>query len=200
MILLAAVHELVRAECARATNRFGPSFFDDHVLPVVARARELAPRLGARRDVVELAAYLHDLAAIRDLSCVPTHAADGARLAGELLRARGAPAPLAEAVARCAAAHSSPVAPGRGSAEEVCLSNADLLAQLARPAYWFFYLHGVRGLGQGEALAWWRGRFAAASALAPEALALAGPDHAALVRLVEGAGAEPAATGRGEAR
>lgn len=200
MLLVAAVHDLVRAECARATNRFSPSFFEDHVLPVVDLARELAPRLGARRDVVELAAYLHDLAAIRDLSCVPTHAADGARLAGELLRVRGAPAPLAEAVARCCAAHSSPVPPGQGSAEEVCLSNADLLAQLARPAYWYFYLHRVRGLGQGEALAWWRGRLAAASALAPEALALAGADHAALARLLEGAGAEPAAGSRAEAR
>lgn len=185
----AAVQALVRAACARETNRFGPSFLEDHVLQVVARARALAPGLGADPAVVELAAWLHDLAAIRDLSCLPTHHLDGARLARELLVDGGAPPALADAVARACAAHSSPVAPGEGTAEEVCLSSADLLAQLARPAYWFFYLHRVRGLGQAEALAWWRGRLRAADALAPEARALGAADLEVVLRLVAARGA-----------
>jgi hypothetical protein len=200
---LAALSELVRAECASDHNRFGPAFLEDHVLQVVARARALAPRLGADLAVVEPAAWLHDLAAVRDLSCLPTHHLDGARLARELLLARGAPAPLADAVARCCEAHAFPVAPGQGTPEAICLSNADVLAQLARPAYWFFYLHRVRGLGQAEALAWWRGRLRAAEALAPEARALGVADLEVVVRLVgavDAAPAEAAAAGaRGEA-
>jgi uncharacterized protein len=191
----AAVHDLVRAGCAGEANRFGPAFLEEHVLEVVARCRALAPRLGADPEVVELAAWLHDLAAIRDLSCVPTHHLEGARLARALLVERGAPAALADAVARTCAAHTSPVAPGQGTAEEVCLSNADVLAQLARPAYWFFYLHRVRGLGQADALAWWRGRLRAAEALSPEARALGAADRAALLRLLGAAGGAAGAAG-----
>jgi hypothetical protein len=184
-----AIRELVRAECARPTNAFGPAFFEQHVLQVAAHGRELSASLGADPVVVELAAYLHDLAAVRDLACVPTHHLDGAALARGLLRADGWPGRVVDAVAGAVERHSAPVPCGAGSLEAVCLSNADVTAQLARPAYWFFYLHRVRGLDHREALAWWRGRAERAwDALASEARTLAARDRAVVVRLLEGAG------------
>jgi hypothetical protein len=181
-----AVHDLVRAECDLPSNRFGPAFFDEHVLQVVGYGRALATALGADPWVVELSGYLHDLSAVRDLSCVPTHHLESARIAGELLRERGLPERTVEAVRRCIVSHSNPVVPGQGTPEEVCLSNADVIAQLSRPAYWFFYLHRVRGLGLDEALGWWQGRVDRAwSALVEEARATVGAERAAVVRLLE---------------
>jgi predicted metal-dependent HD superfamily phosphohydrolase len=149
--------------------------------------------------VVELAAWLHDLAAVRDFATLPTHARDGARLAGEWLALQGLPAPRVEAVRRCVASHSAPVAPGAGTVEEVCLSNADVLAQLARPAYWFHYLHDVRGLSREEGRPWFRARATEVwTALAPEARALALAERAAVLGMVGPAtganGDHPAAT------
>jgi hypothetical protein len=187
-----AIRELVRAECARPTNAFGPAFFEQHVLVVLAHARALARRLGADPEVVELAAHLHDLAAVRDVACVPTHHLEGAAAARGILQAQGWRSPVVDAVCRAIETHSAPVERGAGSLEEVCVSNADVMAHLSRPAYWFFYLHRVRGLDQREALAWWRGRAERAwGALAPEARAMVAADHAIVVRLLEGAGGAP---------
>jgi hypothetical protein len=188
------IRELVRAECAQASNPFGPSFFDEHVLQVAAFARKLAPSLGASSEVVELAAFLHDLSAVRDLRCVPTHHLDSAVVARGLLHQGGWPAATVDAVCRAIERHSAPVEVGRGSAEEVCLSNADVMAHLARPAYWFFYLYRVRGLGEQEALAWWRGRVERAwAALTPAAQAMIAPERATLLRVLGGPG-EPSAS------
>jgi uncharacterized protein len=176
---------LARADCLRAENRFGAAFLEEHLQVVAGYALRLADRLGADREVVELAAWLHDLAAVRDFSTLPTHAQDGARLASGWLSRQGLPAPRVEAVRRCVASHSAPLAPGAGTVEEVCLSNADVLAQLARPAYWFHYLYGVRGLSREDGLAWFRARATEVwGALAPEARALAGAERAAVLGMV----------------
>lgn len=183
-----AVRELVQSECLRASNRFGSAFFDQHVLPVVAYGRQLAGRLGADSEVVELAGYLHDLSAVRDPACIPTHHLESARIAGDILRDHRCPGSVVEAVCRCIASHSAPVAPGQGTLEEVCVSNADVMSQLARPAYWFFYLHRLRGLDLVEGLAWWQTRVERAwSGLIEDARAMVAEDHAAAVRLLAAA-------------
>jgi hypothetical protein len=89
-------------------------------------------------------------------------------------------------VARCIEAHSAPVAPGQGTPEEVCLSNADVLSHLARPLYWTHCLYGVRGLEYAQGLAWLRGRVGPAfEALIPEARALGAAHRDALARVLE---------------
>jgi hypothetical protein len=186
--LTETIRALVHAECLRPSNRFGAAFFDQHVLPVVDHGLRLAALLGADPEVVELSGYLHDLSAIRDLSCIPTHHLESARIARELLRERDVSEAIVDAVCRCITSHSSPVTPGPGTPEEVCVSNADVMSHLARPAYWFFYLHRVRGLGLDEAQAWWQARVDRAwGALVEEARAMAGPDRATVNRLLEAA-------------
>ncbi len=179
------IRELVRADCLRETNAFGPAFFGQHIEVVVRYALLLAGRIGADAETVELAAWLHDLAAVRDPSRVPTHAADSALLARELLAAH----PKTDAVCRAIASHAAPVRPGEGSAEEVCLSHADVMSHIARPAYWLFYLYRVRGASYEQGLAWLRDRVERCfHELAPEARALIAAERAAAVRLLESAG------------
>jgi uncharacterized protein len=186
-----AARTLAHADCLRPENRFGAAFFEEHLQLVVQHALRLAGPLGADREVVELAGWLHDLAAVRDFSCLPTHAADGARLAAAWLGERGAPPATVEAVRRSVASHSAPVAPGAGTLEEVCLSNADVLAQLSRPAYWFHYLYGVRGLTREAGLAWFRGRAVDAwAALTPEAQAMGAAEREVVLRLLQAPGGE----------
>jgi hypothetical protein len=63
-----------------------------------------------------------------------------------ILREHGLPEDAIAAVSSCIRRHVMPVAQGEGTAEEVCLSNADALAQMANPAYWLHYAQQVRAL------------------------------------------------------
>ncbi len=138
------IRNLVQGDCARDENIFGASFFDEHIAVVAEYAANLAAILGADRAIVELAAYLHDLSAVRDASTLPNHASASAQLAAQLLSERGCSPEIVDAVARCVVTHSSPIPLGGGTSEEVCISNADAMAQIARPAYWSYYVFGVR--------------------------------------------------------
>jgi hypothetical protein len=179
---------LVREACLRPENRFGPAFLDQHTALATSLALALAPRLGADPVTVALAGWLHDLAAVRDFACLPEHHAAGARLARELLPALGVPGPRVEAVARTIETHSFPVKAGQGTPEQICLSNADVLSHLARPAYWAFYLYGPRAMTYADGRRWLQGRIGPAfEALVPEAQAMGAADRAALARMV-GAG------------
>ncbi|MEN6602698.1 MAG: HD domain-containing protein [Bryobacteraceae bacterium] len=181
-----AIRELVRSECLKESNGFGPAFLDEHILPVLRYSRLLAGRLGADTLVVELAAYLHDLSAIRDMSVLPSHHIESARIARQLLDDQGWPAAIRDRVCRVIETHSMPVQPGEGNPEQVCLSNADVVSHFARPAYWCFYLYGVRKFSYEEGLEWWRRRANEAwFALAPEAQALAASDRQTVLHLLD---------------
>jgi len=191
---LAEVRAQVRDECSREGNRLGVAFFDQHLERVVDYALRLAPALQADPLQVELAAWLHDLSAVRDFTTLPVHAEESARIARTLLAEQGWPAHLIDGVAAAIATHSAPVALGQGTPEQVCLSCADVMSQLARPIYWCFYLYQVRGLPFGEGQAWLRQRAGAIfEALPSAARELVAEERAAVARLI---GASAAATER----
>jgi uncharacterized protein len=173
---IGAMRAYVRAECAREQNVFGSSFYEEHLAVVAEYGTRLAERLGADREIVETAAWLHDIAAVRDRAALPRHAALGAAMAGELLCPHGYTAAEAGRIAACIASHSTPLAIGEGTAEEVCVSNADAIAQIVRPVYWLYMVYGVRRLGFEEGRRWllervesnWRGLVEPAKELARE--------------------------------
>lgn len=152
------IREYVRSECNGSGNAFGAAFFVEHLAVVDKYGQMLAKVLSADVEIVELAAYLHDIAAIRDITTVPQHAVLGAQAAREILARHSYPSERVERVARCALSHSAPVQMGGGPLEEVCLSNADAMAQIARPVYWFYYLFGVRRFDLEKGRDWWRQR------------------------------------------
>lgn len=168
------------AECRRKENAFGACFFDQHLALVVEFGAKLAPQLGADAEVVELAAYLHDLAAVRDIADVKEHAALGADLSRRLLIQQGYSAQKARRVAECVASHSFPVPAGKNSPEEVCISHADAVARIVRPAYWLFYAFQVRKFDFVEGSQWllefaeksWEQLVPAAKQMAQEGLML----------------------------
>ncbi|HEY1405727.1 MAG TPA: HD domain-containing protein, partial [Spirochaetota bacterium] len=86
---------------------FGARFFDQHLSVVAQYAVRLAESLGADRDVVETAAYLHDTFAIFNPDRIPEHAAEGALLIESLLRTKGYDDDFARKVAQCIRTHSS---------------------------------------------------------------------------------------------
>lgn len=151
---IASVRQLVLEECHRPANVLGPSFFSQHLAVVAEYGMKLASRLGANLEVVELASYLHDLSAVRDISTLPQHALLSAALATDILAEGGFSLEVIEAVAQAITTHSSPIPIGHGSPEQVCLSNADAIAQIVRPQYWSYFVFGVRRLSFEEGSRW----------------------------------------------
>lgn len=158
---IASIRQLILEECRQPGNKLGPSFFTQHLAVVAEYAVALASRLGADIDVVELASYLHDLSAIRDLSTLPQHAILSAELARGILTSHGCRADVVECVAQAITTHSSPIQLGCGTPEEVCLSNADAVAQIVRPQYWSYFAFGVRRLSFEEGNRWLAERMSA---------------------------------------
>jgi HD superfamily phosphodiesterase len=68
--LTEAIKTFVRETCQQPENAFGAAFFEQHILVVRDYGLKLAEVLSADPEVVTLAAYLHDLAAVQDFQAV----------------------------------------------------------------------------------------------------------------------------------
>lgn len=175
---IAAARRYAETAGRNEANAYGPHFFDQHIAVVRDYALALAESLGADRRIVEAGALLHDIAAMQDVSTLPRHGEIGGAIARRFLMEHGASAANADRVARCISVHSAPVTAENHSAEEVCLSNADAMAQIARPVFFLYVGFTVRKLGFAEGRAWLQGLLAKQwSRMAPEAKTLMAQDY-----------------------
>jgi len=154
--ILPILRNLVEAACRDPGSRIGSDFFREHVLVVEDFCRQLAPLFGADLGIVLPAAILHDISAIEDFSKVAEHHTLGAIRTADILRDHGFSEEQAVEVSACAQLHLVPVPSGTYGPEAACLSHADALSQMARPAYWLHYAGKVRGLGFDEGRGWYR--------------------------------------------
>jgi uncharacterized protein len=144
--------------CQKETNKFGLFFFGLHIKMVEKYSLQLAQEFHADTEVVQIAALLHDVAAISDFSVLVTHAEKGAEMAEELLHDFDLSAEQKEKVAQCILSHSKPLAHGVAIPEAVCLSNADAMSQITEPLFWVFYIFGVRGFSYADGRKWYEQR------------------------------------------
>jgi uncharacterized protein len=157
-MIVEAIREYVAGECNSSKNAFGPAFFEQHLSVVIEYAGRLGEALGADLEIIELAAWLHDLSAVQDFAALPKHPALSAETARKLLQEKDYPSERIERVAKCIASHSAPVQTGDALPEEVCVSNADAMSQIVKPVYWLYYMFRVRQFGFAEGRDWLRQR------------------------------------------
>jgi uncharacterized protein len=151
--LLRDLEREAREACQSPDNRFGPEFFEEHVIPVREKALMLSTLIGADAFCVEAASYLHDIAVIRDFSALEAHERHSADAAVARLRAGYVPEEKIRLTVEAIAGHSRPVWRGEANAETVCVSNADAMATIAKPVYWLRYAFLVKGLGYRDGAA-----------------------------------------------
>jgi uncharacterized protein len=141
------IRECVFTDCNSSKNALGPPFLDQHLAVVVGYAKPLAGVLGADLEIVEFAA-------VRDIAALPRHPVLSEEIARRVLEQDNYPSERTDRLARCILAHSVPAQIGGGAPEEVCLSNADAMSLIVRPAYWLYFVFRVRQLGFDEGKAW----------------------------------------------
>jgi len=129
----------VADECQRESNLLGAAFLEEHILVVADYGKRMARLLDADSEIVEIAAYLHDISAVQDIATLPVHAVASSEIAVTRLAELNCPSESIERVRQCVLAHKSPLRIGEGSLEEVCLSNADAISQVVKLPYWLYF-------------------------------------------------------------
>jgi len=152
------VTELVEEACRRDTNLFGYGIWSHHIVVVRAFALQLADRLGADAEIVELAALLHDYASVKDYSLYADHHRHGAREAHGILEKLGYPAEKLRRVQECILHHRGSTALPASNMEAVCLASADAMAHIDQAPSLLYLAYVVKRMGVDEGAGWVRSK------------------------------------------
>ncbi len=143
------VKQFVKKEYQKPTATYGFGPFANHILPVVDLADSLAKKLGADREVVILAGYLHDIG-----SCCydrETHHQTGAKIAEDLLKKFNYPEDRIKLIKKCIYNHRGSMNLERKSLEEKIIAEADTLSCFENIPGLFEAALVHEGLDQNEA-------------------------------------------------
>jgi uncharacterized protein len=124
--IIEKVKKFVEEECKKPTSHYGSEIFIYHFAPVHSYAKKLAEQLNADIEVVELAAWLHDIGSI--MRGRKDHHVTGAEIAENKLKEFGYHPEKIEKVKKCILNHRGSVATARESAEEQIIADADALS------------------------------------------------------------------------
>jgi putative nucleotidyltransferase with HDIG domain len=156
--ILKIVKAAVKAANDSPANKYGPSVWKYHLEVVAAYALKLAKKLGADREVVELAAYLHDYAALLSSKNDKNHHVLGAKEARKMLLALGYSKEKTEMVAECVLCHRGSVPLKRRTAEARIIASADAMSHFRYLPDMFYLAYNRHGLETDEGAAWLWGK------------------------------------------
>jgi len=103
MNVLEEIKKFVEEESKKPENWWGEEFYTLHILSVYDYAKQLAEKLNANIEIVELAALLHDIGSI--IYGRENHHLTGAKIAGEKLKELNYPEDKIEKVKQCIFTH-----------------------------------------------------------------------------------------------
>jgi predicted metal-dependent HD superfamily phosphohydrolase len=172
--IIAAVKKMVKAANDSPRNKYGASVWKYHLELVAKYGLALARRLKADKEVVELAAYLHDYASLLDVKNAEQHHIIGAAMAGRILTKLGLPPDKTEAVKDCILAHRGSVKMRKRTIEAKILASADAMSHFYYIPDMFYLAYGVHKLGSDQGAAWLKAKLQRSwdKILLPEARAM----------------------------
>ncbi len=128
--LVQAISDIVEGESKKDTNVFGYEGWTYHVTIVVKYAKLLAEKLGADKEIVEIAALLHDYASVKDSLMYKEHHIYGAIEAERILKGFNYPEERINKIKECIIQHRGSVVLERTTKESICLASADAMAHI----------------------------------------------------------------------
>lgn len=155
---LSAVKRIVKAANDSKDNKYGPSVWRYHLEVVADYALKLAKILKADKEVVELAAYLHDYAALLKGDNDKQHHVLGAKEAERILSSLGFSAYKTQLVVECILCHRGSVPLKRKTLEAKIIASADAMSHFRYMPDMFNLAYNRHGLGTDEGAAWLRAK------------------------------------------
>jgi len=102
------------------------NYWEEHIKYVVIKALDLARKYNADKEIVELAAMLHDIALVAKIGTRGEHHIKSAEIAQEVLQKYNYPQKRIEIVKQCIINHRS--SKNSISIEDTCVADADILS------------------------------------------------------------------------
>lgn len=149
MKIVDKVKEFVQEECNKPTSKYGKDPYKFHFVFVHDYAKRLAERLDADIEVVEIAAWLHDIGSI--IYGRKDHHVTGAKIAEDKLIGLKYPKEKIELVKKCILNHRGSVKNERFSVEEQIIADADVMSHFDNLSGLFMAAFVYEGKDQGEA-------------------------------------------------
>lgn len=115
----------MKRECEKPKSNYGEAF-ESHFKPTAEYAEELAEELDADKEVVTIAAWLHDIGSVRHGR--ENHHETGAKIAEEKLKELDYPEEKRKLVKKCIKNHRSSINNERNTLEEKIVAEADALS------------------------------------------------------------------------
>jgi uncharacterized protein len=119
------VRKFVEEECKKPTSRYGCTPYLAHFIPMAGYARFLAEKLNADAEIVEIAAWLHDIGSI--IHGREEHHITGAEIAEKKLREWGYPEEKIAKVKHCIISHRGSKNIKRETIEAQIIADADAM-------------------------------------------------------------------------
>ena len=113
--------------CKKPANKFGMGCYY-HIEAVVKNGELLAEKYHADKEIVMLAAWLHDIASITDYALYEAHHIHGAEMAYEILSKLSYDESKILMVQNCIKNHRGSVCIDKNNVEELCVADADAIS------------------------------------------------------------------------
>lgn len=149
MDIIQKVQEFVEEECKKPTSKYGYDPYPFHFVPVVKYAQALADKLGGDKEVITIAAWLHDIGSI--IEWRENHHETWAEIAEKKLREYKYPEEKIALVKKCIFNHRWSKNFDRESIEEQILAEADIIASFDNVSWIFMAAFVYENLSQSEA-------------------------------------------------
>lgn len=122
------MYKEVKNRCKKQTNAYGVGAWDHHIKVVYELAKKYASEYGADKEIVSIAALLHDIASVTDISYAEDHHIIGADIAEELLRKENYPKEKIDLIKKCILNHRGSKLHKKTTPEEICIADSDAMA------------------------------------------------------------------------
>lgn len=142
------IRKFVEEECKKPGANYGPAY-EGHFVPTHKYAVQLAKRLNADLEVVEIAAWLHDIGSIIDGR--KNHHITGGEIAEEKLTELSYPRERIEQVKYCILHHRGSVGSDGKSIESKIIIEADAISNIENVVGMFEAAFRYENLNQFEA-------------------------------------------------
>ncbi len=147
MDVVQEIRDFVMNECKKPTSRYGYEPFEFHFAPMVKYAEELSNELGGNKEIILIAAWLHDIGSI--IHGRENHHVTSSEIAETKLREFGYPAEKIKLVKKCILNHRGSQQNKRESIEEQIIAEADVMSTFDNiPGLFkaeFIYEHKTQG-------------------------------------------------------
>lgn len=122
------MYEEVKNRCEKPTNAYGIGAWDHHIKIVYELAKKYAKEYGADQEIVSIAALLHDIASVTDVSYTEEHHIIGADIAEKLLIDENYPKEKIKLIKNCILNHRGSRLASKTTPEEICIADCDAMA------------------------------------------------------------------------